>query len=177
MIKNKSIQNSFYIEELSCYEPIFSYVIEGGDNNSFCAFKSIEGILYLIYSNKKRSIICYNLDQQKIITEIKNSHWEYINNLRHYFDKINKRDLIISISFEDSNLKLWNARDFECLLEIYHIYFNGYLSACLLNEYDQYYIITANSYLDGISGPIKIYDFNGTNIKEIKNSSENNFFI
>jgi len=40
-----------------------------------------------------------------MIKEIKNYHNEYINNFRHYLDKINKRDLIISISPDDSNIR------------------------------------------------------------------------
>jgi len=34
-------------------------------DNSFTVFKAINNILYLIYSNKNKSIICYDLNEQK----------------------------------------------------------------------------------------------------------------
>ena len=58
-------------------------------DNTFCAFKSIYDILYLIYVDKNNSIICYNiLDNIKVI-EIKKSHIKFITNFRHYLDTIN----------------------------------------------------------------------------------------
>ena len=73
-------------------------------DNTFCAFNSInDDMLYLIYSNKKRSIITYNLIDNKKIIEIKNAHEMLITNFRHYLDKINIIDLILSISANDNN--------------------------------------------------------------------------
>jgi len=42
-------------------------------------------------------------------------HKQYITNLRHYLNNINKRDLIISISAQSNNIKLWNLNNYECL--------------------------------------------------------------
>ena len=74
-------------------------------DNSFNVFKSIDNILYLIYTNKNNSIISYNLINNCKIIEIKNAHKQYITNFRYYLDKKNKRDLIISISAYDNNIK------------------------------------------------------------------------
>ena len=59
----------------------------------------------------------------KKINEIKNSHKDPIRSLKYFYDNINKRDLIFSISIkkdDDSrvfeNLKIWNINNFECLL-------------------------------------------------------------
>ena len=145
-------------------------------DNTLTVFKSIQDIFYLIYSNKKKSIICHNLIEQKRVIEIKNCHNEYITNFRHYFDEKNKRDLIISISYADKNIKLWNVLKWECLTSIANIYVNGYLySACFLEAYN--YILTSNSNLYGDSGPIKVYDFSGQKITEIDGSNENTSFI
>ena len=66
-------------------------------DNTFWVFKSITEILYLIYANRKNSIICYNLINDQIINEIKNPHDnQEIINFRYFLDKNNKRDLIIS---------------------------------------------------------------------------------
>ena len=80
-----------------------SFAADNSDN-SFTVFKAINNILYFIYSNENKSIICYDLENEKTIKEIKSNHDEYITNFRHYLDKINKRDLILSISFSINNI-------------------------------------------------------------------------
>ena len=67
-------------------------------DNTFCVFKSINNIIYLIFANKNDSIISYNLTNFQKINEIKNAHNREIIGFRHCLDIINKRDLIISIS-------------------------------------------------------------------------------
>ena len=100
-------------------------------DHSFIIFMSINNILYLLYSNKEKSIISYDLINNTKIIEIKSAHNNYITNFRFYNDLINKRDLFISISSEEeNNIKLWNISNYECLLEIKKIYRNGGLSAC-----------------------------------------------
>ena len=80
-------------------------------DNSFAVFKSINDILCLIYANQDKSIICYDLKCLKKISEIKSHHKGNINNFRHYLDKKNKRDLVLSLSNKDNNLKIWNANN------------------------------------------------------------------
>jgi len=145
-------------------------------DNTFSVFKSIDNGFYLIYANKEKSIISYDLIKNKKIKEIKNAHENYITNFRYYFDNINHRDLILSISDKDNNLKLWNHNNWECLLNIKNINNGGDLdSACFLNNNNQLYILTSNERKD--ADPIKVYDFNGNKIKEIKDSNYNTFFI
>ena len=147
-------------------------------DNTFAVFKTIDEFLYLIFTNKNRSIICYNIIEHKKTIEIKNSHNEHITNFRHFLDKINKRDLILSISSADKNIKMWDANGWECLLNIPYIYNNGELySACFINDNNNNYILTSNSNIYGDSGPIKVYDFSGNKIKEIEDSNENTSFI
>ena len=133
-------------------------------DNSFCLFKSYNDIYYIIYADKSQSIISLDLISRKKIIEIKNAHDNYITNFRHYFDKINKRDLLISLSRDDNNLKLWNINNFECLLNIEKVNVTGYLgSACFLNDNNNIFIVTSNninkSYVNSKS--IKILDLNG----------------
>ena len=141
-------------------------------DNKFIIFKSINNIFYLIYSNKKKSIIAYDIINNKKINEIKRAHNEYIINFEYNLDKINKRDLIISISGKDNNIKLWNINNFQCLLDIKNINRRGWiLSSCFLNYYNDIYIVSSNfkyPYPEGI----KIFDLNGKKIREIKNSKK-----
>ena len=146
-------------------------------DNTFSVFKSIDNILYLIYSNKKKSIISYNLLKNNKEKEIKNAHDNYITNFRHYSDT-NKRDLIISISNEDNNLKLWDNKTWNCLLNIKKINVEGVLnSACFLNSNNKLYILTSNCNMIGKCEPIKVYNCNGSIIKELEDSCYDTFFI
>ena len=77
-------------------------------DNTFSLFKSFNNIFYIVYADKFYSIIFLNLTTNQIINEIKNAHKDYITYFSHYFEEINKRDLLISISEDDNDLKLWN---------------------------------------------------------------------
>jgi WD40 repeat protein len=137
----------------------------------------VTDILYLIYSNKHKSIIFYNLIDFKKINEIKKAHHKYIINFRHYLDKQNKRDLIISVS-KDNNIKLWNVNNYECLYNFTNINKNGnILSACFLNDNNQIFIVTSNYTEKSYPDPIKVFDFNGNQIKKINKSNELTVFI
>ena len=154
-----------------------SYVFNNLDN-SFCSFKSINNIYYLIYVNMYNSLISYDLIDNKKIIEIKNAHSKYITNLRHYLDKLNKRDLVMSISNNDNNIILWDANNWECLLNFKNIIKNRDLySACFFNVNNVSYILTSNYNWAGNSEPINLFDFNGNKIKEIKDSCDRTVFV
>lgn len=152
------------------------------EDNTFCIFNSFKyNKLYLIYSTKEKSIISYNFDEKKIIKEIKNPHeGEYITNYRHCIN--NNKDIIMSLSLTNNLLRLWDFSNWECLLTIGKIYTKGYLYSCcflnkdLNNEERNNYIITGSI---GNNEPIKIFDFNGSLIKNFdkKTSSEDVYFI
>ena len=155
-----------------------SFVYYASFTNSFCVFNSINDILYLIYSNKIRSIISYNLIENKKIIEIKDAHEDSITNFRYYLDKINKIDFILSISYYYNNLKIWKINNWECIYDYKDINKDGYLyTACFLNDNNNNYIITSNCNNIDLSEPIKIFDFNGNKMKEINDSNYKSFFI
>ena len=155
---------TFFLDLPSTLDSFYPSKYKLLDNNTFTVFESIDKILYLIYSNNKNSIILYYLIDNKKICEIKNAHKYYITNLRHYLDKYDKKDLVISISVLDSNLKIWNINDLQCLLNLEC--YGDLFSSCLLYEDDQRYIITSGFKVNSIY----VYDFNGIKIKEFENS-------
>ena len=111
-------------------------------DNSFTVFKAINDILYLVYSNDKNSIISYDLKEQKKVIELKNIHNYFITNFNHYLDKIKKRDLIISVSRDDNNLKIWNANNWECIKNMTNINKIGLLlSACFLENKNKFILL------------------------------------
>ena len=139
-------------------------------------FNSIDNILYAIYSGDK-SLICFNIIDNKKINEIKNAFNYADIFFKYHLDKKNKKDLILTLSCFELNIKLWKINDLECLLNIKKIYENGFLnSACFLNENNKMYIITSNYNLGYNSEPIKVYDLNGNKIGEINDSKKDGIF-
>ena len=145
-------------------------------DNTFIIFESFNKLLYLIYS-KRKSIISYDLINNKKINEIRNAHKEDISNFRHFADKLNRRNLFISISKNDNNIKLWCIDNLKLLINIININKDGLLySACFLSDKNQNYIITSNW---SFSNPeqIKVFDLNGKKVKEINNSNDKTFYV
>ena len=150
-------------------------------DNTFLLFKSSQKIYHLIYSTLKKSIISYNLNNPKKfqkITEIKKAHDDYIDNFRYSYDSKNKRDLILSLSSGNNNIKLWDIKNWECIFNINDIYKVGsILSACFLldKNMDYNYIIVCNFFLYNINA-IDIAGNKEKN-KEIENNINTNIFI
>ena len=86
------------------------YISFDGLVDNFTVFKSIEDILYLIYSNEKKSIICYDLNNEQIINEIKNAHNKYITGIKHNLIQNKNIDIIISIPYKDNKNKIMKSK-------------------------------------------------------------------
>ena len=102
-----------------------------------------------------------------------------ISSFRYFFDNLEYRDLLISISNKDNNIKLWNIINFECLLNLEKIYSDGNLeSACFLTDNINIYIASSNYYyIEKTNNNIKVFDLKGNKIKEINNSNKKVNFI
>ena len=129
-----------------------------------------------------KSIICLNIIDNKKVIEIKNAHSEPITNFRHFLDKINERDIFLSISIKNSNIKLLNFSNMECIANIENVYKNKYnthylLFACFLTNNNQNFILTGG---DGRTNfdkpPIKIFNFKGICLKDL-DISDNIFLL
>ena len=150
-------------------------------DNTFLLFKSSQNIYHLIYSTLKISIVCFNLSNPKnfqLISEIKHAHNDYIDNFRHSYNSKFKRDLILSLSSGDNNIKIWNLNNWECIFNINKIYkFGSILSSCfLLDEILDYnFIVACNFFLYKIVA----VDISGNKEKnkEIETNISTNIFI
>ena len=166
----KNIKLMYTIEE-------HSYADYGLDN-TFAVFNSFNDILYLVYSTKKKSIICHDIKNHILISELKYCHNGYITSIKHFTDKNNKIDIIMSIANEENNIKLWNIRDMTCILNLTNINKEGFLySACFLCFNSQNFIVSSNYDEFGHSEKLKVFDFKGEKVKEIKKSNEPTFYI
>ena len=151
-------------------------------DNTFEIFNSILGYICLVYAykleNKYNSIATYNIIDCTTMCILKNVHEEDITNLRHYLDKINNRDLILSISASNNNVKLWDINNLEYLLTINNINRHGFTkSACILNFDNDLYIVTSNYSYSEVPEPIRLYNMEGYKIKEINYKNNQTYFI
>ena len=145
-------------------------------DKTFTIIPSLDKVLYLIFSSFQKSIICYNINTNQKICEIKNAHE---NENISSFDNCSTstKNLLMSIAAKTNHIKIWDIKNWICVLNIKNIYNNGnLLSACFLNYNSNIYIITSN-YHPKIPSPIKIFDFNGNTLSEIIGSNEFTLFI
>lgn len=146
--------------------------------NAFCVFQSIDNLLYIVYTTRFKSIISFNIINNKKIKEIKNAHSDKITNFTYCLDKINKRDLIISISSHNNNIKLWKSTNLELLHNFENLNESGNLrAACFINILKNIYIIVSNSNNFDKAKPIKVYELDGNQTMEITNSKDDTYFI
>ena len=152
-----------------------AYSIEDLDN-TFALFNSLKNIIYLIYTNKIRSLVIYDMIQDKITLEIKNAHKnQEIINIRHFLDKANNRDLILSIS--NNNVKIWDIDNFECILNLENKKnFGKYYLSCFLSNNKESYIIT-NNFISLQTSSFKTFDFKGNFIKKMNCDVNKIYFL
>ena len=83
---------------------------------------------------------------------LRNAHREDITNFRHYLDKRNRRDLILSVSATDNNVRMWDINNLEFIITINNINRHGFTkSACILNFNNDLFIVTSNySHSEGV---------------------------
>ena len=154
-----------------------AYSISYSDN-IFIIFTSILDELILVYSSKDNTIIFFSIVDNIKINEIINAHPDYITNFRHHRDKINDRDLILSISGKSNNLKVWDFYKCECLYEFEKVNKNGYLnSACFISEKKSIYIITSHYKFSPPPEPIKVFSLKGRKKMNIEKSNFSTVFI
>ena len=151
-------------------------------DNSFIIFNSVDNILCLLYITEENNIIVYNINDQQKIGEIKHyNHKNFISCFKHFLDKANKRDLIMTVSSEDNNITVWDLSNLCSITNIEKVNNTGVIfSACFLRDNDNCYILTSNCNQSMYAmnfEPIKLYDLKGNKIKEVNESNEKTFFI
>ena len=152
-----------------------SFVKYYGDNN-FVVFESLNGEILLVYTSLNNTMVVYDIENDKIIKSIKDAQKSQISNLRHIRDNIIKRDLLLSISDNTKNIKVWDISNGNCILNLSKVYEDGYIfSACfLIDEINKIsYVICINYDCE----PLKIYDLEGKIIRYIDNSSDKSYMV
>mgnify|MGYP002624717348 CR=1 FL=1 len=146
-----------------------------GDNN-FAVFKTINDEILLAYATPYNSIHFYNIEIERVSKRITNAHDVEITNFRYTFDKNNNRDLLLSLSNEIKNIKVWDIQKLNCIINIVEAYhFGDLFSSCFLIDENtkKNYIISINYNKENL----KLFDFEGKQIREIENSEEKSFLV
>ena len=175
---NNNINNSKLNENQSPKElKIFKQIIKE-DNWNLIVFKSVYDLILVVFIGKNYSIITYNLIDNKKIFEITKTN-RTLNEIKHFLDKNNKRDLVSSISVHDNNIKVWNFNNLECILNIDFRIGNFFLnlnSVCFLNNGNDIHLIVSSINIPQTQ-LIHIYNLRGNKIKELNNNKLKNYFV
>jgi WD40 repeat protein len=160
------------LKNIQFYKCIVEDAIDSGitdlEINLFEAFKSINNIQYLVYINKDNTIVFYDLNYNKKRFEIKNAHEESIENIRYILDKINKRDLLLTISYIGGNIKVWNIKSIECIFDIDSDSYTKCICSANFFYYDNQINIIAIYDKNRPYSEINVYNLNNDEIEEIK---------
>ena len=187
-IPQKKTKQNFNLKTKIC-ETTCDYFFD----NTFSLFESLNNHnIYIVYTFNHINIQCYNFTYEQISTTIKNAHEKYITNFRYYYDKIYKKDLLLSISAKSDNIKIWDISNWECILNLKSVNGHGDIfSSCFLYDIknNENYIITSNSdilfeeddfdqsYQTENSNELKIFDLNGKFIQNINSSKCATYFV
>jgi len=167
----------FNPNKIECIKKISDHCGYGGNSyiyDGICFFisKQNEYVLSYIDSNSSnKSIIFYDINNNKEIKRFNNAHEKPIHIIRYY--DYNLYDIILSTSYND-DIKLWNYNEGLNILAISKIFneSNGVFSSCLLFDNNLFYIICV-----GELDYIKIYDSSGNFNKNIGNNDERRRYI
>ena len=163
-------QNIKFVKKISeCFGYGNSYVY---DCACFFISKKNEYVLaYIDHNSKNKSIVFYDINNDKEIKEINNAHEKSINSIKYY--DYNLYDIILTSSYNDE-IKIWNYDESLNILRINNIFneSNGVYSSALLFDNNSFYIFCVGEY-----DYIKIYNSSGNLYKNIGDNNERRRYI
>lgn len=140
----------------------------------FAIFRSIRNENLLVYGNKHKSLVSVDIESGSS-KKIDNAHREFITLIRHFISISFPKDLILSCSCYNGNIKIWAVENWQLLFDKSQIYSSGEIySACLLFKTNDFFVVTSS---ESESEYIKVFAKNTSLAKEINNSKDNTYFI
>ena len=158
---------------------VFSSYCPTDIDNSFIIFDSfINKKQYIVYSDMSKTIYSYNLADNKMENMKNHAHIEPISNFSYSFNKKYANEYIMSLSYRNNQLKIWNFKNWEEILNLKKIYQEGYLySSCFLYYNYQIYFLTSNYEESKNPDFIRLYDLNGKMIETLNESNDNVYLM
>ena len=152
-------------------------------DNSFVVFISANNKNpYIVYSDMRKSIFCYNLMNNKIEQVKKNAHIEPISSFRYLYNNNTNtntiNEYILSLSYKNNQIKIWNFKTWEEKLKLNKIYQEGFIySSCFLKDKSYINFLTSNWIKSKTAYSIRVYNLRGEMIKEVNDSNDNVLFM
>ena len=159
---NKSPPKNLYF-----YKTISSNIFNNNFyNNRACIFTYCkDNNVYIVYGIISLDLECYDIINNKKFILISKLHNDSFDSCRHFYDKINKRNLILTSSF-DKHVKVMNFKkeDSEIIIDLgFESYFRPIINtACFINNK----IVVPFANVE--SGNIEIYDMNSIRTGKIE---------
>ena len=180
--KKENNQNNININALNFNPKNIKFVKKISDSfdctnnyayDCICFFISKKEEYVLGYTNKDlKSIIFYDINNDKEIKKIYNAHQNKILTIKHY--DYNLYDIILTSS-ENNDIKIWNFNESLNVLTINNIFDSDYkyvYSSALLIDNNSFYIFCVGSY-----NYINVYNSSGNLYKNIGSNEEVRFYI
>ena len=139
----------------------------------FISKKNEYVLAFIDYNSNNKSIIFYDINNDKEIKKINNAHENGIHSIKYY--NYNLYDIIVTTSYND-DIKIWNYNETINTLTINKVFNesngNGVYSSSLLFDNNSFYILCI-----GQKDYIKIYNSSGNLYKNIGNNEESRRYI
>ena len=144
-------------------------------DNSFCSFISIKGEHLVWFSTAQFKIEIFDLSAKKIVKTL-TGHTGQVFILRHFLNKVENSDYVLSSSYDKSVKVYSSAKDYQCILSIPNCHTSYYIySALIFNDllYDKKLVI-----LTAVPNEkVKVWDMTGKLVKEIGSTSDYSYYI
>lgn len=172
-IDNSNKSNCDLLKDSDINNIVFDSYCPTDIDYSFAVFISVKNNnAYIIYADIHKYIYCHNLMKNQREKAIKNAHVEPISNIRYFYNK--NKEYIMSISYKNRQIKIWNFNSWEEISNIKEIYPEGYLySACFMKDNNKIYFLTSNWVDTNSADLIRVYDLQGKRVNVINGSNEN----
>ena len=178
--KNNNVQNNININVLDFNPQYIKCIKKISDSFGNYHCYVYDGICFFISKNNEyvlgyidstyKSIIYYDINNDKEIKRINNAHENYIYIIKYY--DYHLYDIILSSSY-NNDVKIWNYNESLNILTINNIFNNNYVfSSALLFDNNSFYVLCP-----GYNDYIKVYNSSGNLYKNLGNNDEDRRYI
>lgn len=147
-----------------------SYTID----SVFCSFTTFDGRCYIAWGCPTFSVEIFDLIQDKLVKSL-TGFTQHIYITRHFFDKIKKKDYLLSTSYSKT-CKIWDCQDFSNIVTIQNCHSGSYLYSGLI-IFDPLFSESPLALTVAPNENIKIWDFKANLINQINTTTDYTYYL
>jgi len=147
-----------------------SYTID----SVFCAFTTFDGKCYIAWGCPTFTVEVYDLIQDKLVKSL-TGFSQHIYITRHFFDKIPKKDYLLSTSYSKI-CKVWDCQNFSNIVTIKNCHTGAYLYSGLI-IFDSSFVSSPLVLTVAPNENIKVWDFEGVLVNQINTSTDYTYYL